>query len=328
MSDALDRRGAISRILPAGPAKSDDATVYATGVVYAVDPVLATVQVGVRSGTVTLPAVAARYTTGGLARVLIDPIQTRPVLVVGAVNPTAPLVVVGVTDTGTDTVTITYQDTTPTIPATGGTYTVGQSAWVQLDDWGVPLIAVSPSTAMAPGWVGTSAPSTGGTVTATATVGPQTSGTYRSAYSRWDSWNTDRYGGSSDIYQGNAYGSGTLVGFAGYGDQIVNLGAVSISKITLAARKTDDGLTAALTVQGSPSGSRPGGSPSSSGDTASTPAVDSGGWGWVDLTAPMCEAFRTGASKGLVAVGSAYAGFGGTSTPGSFVLQITYTKNA
>ena len=42
----------------------------------------------------------------------------------------------------------------------------------------------------------------------------------------------------------------------------------------------------------------------------------------------MCEALRTGAAKGLLAVGGSYAGFGGTTTPGSFTLAIQYTRNA
>ena len=33
-------------------------------------------------------------------------------------------------------------------------------------------------------------------------------------------------------------------------------------------------------------------------------------------------------AKGLVAVGGSYAGFGGTTTPGSFTLAIQYTRNA
>lgn len=328
MSELLTLRGAIASAMPAGPSQSDDAAVYTTGIVYAVDPAKRTVQVGIRGGTVTLPATAARYTPGGLARVLIDPIQTRPVLVVGAVDPAAPAVVAGVVATGAGTVTITYQAVSSTIPTASGTYTVGQSAWVILDDWGVPVVAVGPSTQPAPGYVPPTTPGGGNVVTARASIGPQGSGTWRAAYSRWDSWNPDRYGGPSDIYQGNDYGSGLLLGLASYGDQVVNLGAIAITGITLAARKTDDGNTAALTVQGSPNGTRPGGAPSSSGDTASSGPIGSGGWGSLDFTANMREAFRTGAAKGLVAVGSQYAGFGGTATPGSFVLDITYTKNA
>jgi hypothetical protein len=328
MSDALDLRGAVARILPAGPAQSDDGAVFTTGIVYAVNPTARTVQVGVRDGTVTLPANAARYAPGGLARVLLDPIKTRPILVLGAVDPVAPVVIAGVTATGAGLVTINYQAVSSVIPTTGGTYTAGQSAWVMLDEWGVPFLAIGPSTAPIPGWSAPTAPGSGNVVTATATIGPQVSGTWRSDYSRWDSWNTDRYGGAPDIYQGNGYGSGPLLGFAGYGDQVVNLGAVSISSILMQARKTDDGNTATLVVQGSPSGTRPAGAPTGSGDLAATSPVGPGSFGAMSLPATICDAFRTGATKGLIAVGSDYGGFGGTSTPGSFVLQITYTKNA
>lgn len=330
MSDALDRRGAIARILPAGPSQSDDASIITTGIVYSVDPVKATVQVGIRQGVVTLPAVADRYLSGGLARILIDPIQTRPVMVIGAVTPAAPVVIAGVFGTGTGTVTITYQTVSYTIPTASGTYTAGQSAWVCLDEWGIPVVAVGPSTTPAPGWSGATPPGSGGTVPATATIGPQNSGTWRADYSAWDTWNTDRYGGPSDIYQGGAYGSGQLWGWAGYGDQVVNLGAVAISSITMSALKTDtNGLSAALTVAGTAAGTRPPGGPVAGGwGSAATPVIGPGAWGSLALTAALCEAFRTGAAKGLVAIGSDYGAFGGTATPGSFVLQISYTKNA
>lgn len=330
MSDALDRRGAIARILPAGPAQSDDAAMFATGTVYTVDAVKAAVQVGVRGGTVTLPAVADRYTSGGLARVLIDPIHTRPVLVIGAVNPAPPVVLVGVSAVGSGTVEVTYQTVNFTVPTITGTYTVEKSAWVSLDEWGTPSVALGPSEAPAPWWTGTVAPPSGGTVTATATVGPQDSGTWRASFSRWDSWNTDRYGGPTDIYQGNAYGSGQLWGWAGYGDQVANLGAVSIQSITLTATKTDtNGLSAALQVAGAATGSRPGAGPVAGGwGTAASSSISPGGSSTIALPGPLCEAFRTGAAKGLVAVGTDYGAFGGTGTPGSFILQIAYTKNA
>jgi len=329
VSDILSLRGKIARILPAGPDQADDGTLVATGTVYAIDPVGFTVQVGIRGGVVTLPALAGLYTPGGLARVLIDANHARPVLVLGPVTPAAGTVLVNVTATATGTVTISYNGSTYTIPTVAGTYTAGQTAWVALNTWGIPTVAVGPSTSIAPTTGGATAPSTAQVVTATATIGPQVSGTWQPSQGRWDNWNSSRYGGPSNIYQGNAYGSGTLQGFAGYGNQIVNLGAISIISITMQARKNDtNGLSAALTVQGSPSGTQPGGAPSSSGDTASTGSIAPGAWGGLTFTGPMCAAFLSGAAKGLCAVGSQYGGFGGTSTPGSFVLQITYTKHA
>lgn len=329
MSDLLDRRGKINRILPAGPDQADDGSPLATGIVYAIDPVKGTVQVGIRGGVVVLPAVAGLYTSGGFARVQLDPNHGRPVCVLGPVTRAAGSVLCGVSGTGTGTVTIGYNGTVYTIPTAAGTYTVGQSAWVSLDNWGVPVVAIGPSTTAAPGYVPPAPPPTGTVVTATATIGPQWSGTWQGSQSRWNNWNSTRYGGGSNIYQGSYSSSGLLQGFAGYGDQVVNLGALSIVSITMQARKNDtNGLSAALVVQGSPSGTQPGGAPSSSGDTASTPTIGPGGWGGLTFTTNMCTAFRTGAAKGLCAVGSDYGGFGGTATPGSFVLQITYTKNA
>ena len=323
----LALRGKLARATTQGPGPTDDASVVTTGVVYEVNDADGTVRVGVRGGAVWLPAVAGRYHADSLARILIDPTAGRPVLVIGPVRPRKPAEIAGVKATSGGTVTITLRDQDYVIPAPIGTYTVGQSAWVLLDDWGGPVIAIGPSTTPAPGYVPPAGPGTGGTVTATATIGPQVSGTWSVRYNRWDTYNTNRYGGASDIYQGSGFNNfGILRGFAGYGDQIANLGALSIEEIILAARKTSDGLTAALTVQGSPHGGRPGGAPASSGDTTSSAPIGSGANGALAFTAAMREAFRTGAAKGLVAVGGQYGGFGGTATPGSFVLTVRYTK--
>src|SRR5690606_37174237 len=89
-------------------------------------------------------------------------------------------------------------------------------------------------------------------------------------------------------------------------------------------RNGSGGGTAAIGVQGSPHGSKPAGSPSSSGATAATPAVGPGAWTEVALPAAMREALRTGAAKGLVAVGSTYSGWYGTG--GSFALRVSYTR--
>lgn len=312
-----------------GADHASDGEFIATGTVYAVNPYpAATVQVGVRGGVVTLPAKADRYVPGGLALVLLDPIKARPIAVIGAVNPAAPTLLLGVTATGTGTVTVVNGGVSLTIPTASGTYTVNQSAWVQTDEWGVPFLAVGPSTTPAPFAPAATAPATGTTVTATASIGPQVTGTWRSG-SGWEQWNVGRYGlGNYPVYQGNAYGSGTLTGYAGYGSQVVNLGALSILGITMTAYKGADGNSAALVVQGTASGTRPGSAPSSSGDTATTGTVGSGGTGSLAFTANMCEAFRTGAAEGLAAIGSQYGGFAGFGVPPSFVLQITYTKNA
>ncbi|MFJ2535850.1 hypothetical protein [Microbacterium maritypicum] len=326
---ALNLRGKLEQNTAQGPGQDDDASLVTTATVYEVDAAAGAVRVGVRGGVVWLPAVADRYDANSLARVLIDPTAARPVLVLGAVAPRKPAELGVVKATSGGTITVNVRGIDYAIAAPVGTFSVGQSAWVMLDNWGVPVIAIGPSTTAAAGGGGPTAPGIGGTVVATATIGPQVSGTWQSSTSRWGNWNGSRYGGPTNIYQGNQYGSGPLTGFAGYGDQVANLGAVSIDEIILTARKNDtNGLSAALVVQGSPSGGQPAGAPSGAGETASSGSIAPGASGDLAFTAAMREAFRTGAAKGLIAVGGQYGGFGGTATPGSFVLKIRYTKNA
>lgn len=159
-----------------------------------------------------------------------------------------------------------------------------------------------------------------GEVTATALILPTWSGTWRTTRSAWDRWNTTRYGGRSDLYQGDAYGSGALKGLAVYGDQVVNLGAASIVSATVSlVRSNGTGVPA---VQGSPHGTAyPAGPPSSSGATSS-------GVGAVSLDSTIAEALRTGAAKGLALVGAAYVGVYGTSRADGMALNITYTRPA
>lgn len=164
-------------------------------------------------------------------------------------------------------------------------------------------------------------PSTPSTVTSTAVIRPTWSGTYRSIRGTWDRWNVDRYGGRSTLYQGNAFGSGPLTGLAVYGDQVKNLRALSISAITVGITLATGSGT--VTVQGSPSGVKPGGAPSSSGSTASR-----SGSGSIALPSDVCEAFRTGLVKGLALVGSSYLGVRGTSLGSGMALSITYTRGA
>lgn len=327
---ALNLVGLAAQATAQGPGIDDDSSLVTTGSVYEVDPAKGRVRVSVRGGVVWLPAVAGRYDANSLARILIDPTAARPVLVIGAVTPRKPVELGAVLATGTGVITITLAGVEYTIPAPIGTYTVGQSAWVQLDEWGIPVIAVAPSTTTAPGGGGGSNPGGGGTVVATATIGPQISGTWQPSVGRWNNWNANRYGGPTNIWQGSYGSSGTLLGFAGYGDQIANLGAVTIDEVILSARKNDtNGLSAALTVQGTTHGTQPPGSPVAGAFTsASTPTIGPGSWGDLAFDGSLREAFRTGAAKGLVAIGSFYGGFGGTATPGSFVLKIRYTKNA
>ncbi|MDQ1111157.1 hypothetical protein QE418_000605 [Microbacterium testaceum] len=325
----LNLLGSLERMVPQGPGRDDDTALVSTGSVIDRDVDGRRVRVALRGGDVWLPAVAGRYVRAAPVRVLFDATSARPVLVLGSIEPGAPAVLGTVAAVNGTVVTVTVDGKSSTIPSVAGTYTVGQTAWILLDDWGVPVIALGPATVPAPPPVEAPPSAGGSTVTATASIGPQSSGTYRASAGRWDQWNTDRYGGASDIYQGSAYGSGQLRGFAGYGDQIANLGAVSIDEAILTARKTADGNSAVLTVQGTAAGSRPQGEPSAGPfEAAASGSIGSGGTGQIALPAGLREALRTGAARGLVAVGSQYGGFGGTATPGSFVLNLRYTRPA
>lgn len=332
MASKLDMRRR-RLLLPKGISKTTDATFTSTGDVYSVDPINGTATVNVRGGVVTLPAVADRYSGDSLARVLHDPFTGRPVSVIGAVFPADPYTVLTISAVGTGNITVSVPSggvlpgNSVQVPAPAGTYSVGGTAYVLTDEWGMPSYALCNASDPAPPVVAPKPPpSAPTTVTATARIVPTWSGSYRTGFG-WNDWNTSRYGGVSDIYQGNEFGSGVMVGLAIYGSAVKNLGAVSIQKITLSAYKNNDGLSATLVVQDSDYTSKPGGSPSSSGDTASV-HISPGGWGTLTFTSNMCEAFRTGAAKSLCAVGSNYGGFGGTGHSGSFVLNVSYTKNA
>ena len=153
----------------------------------------------------------------------------------------------------------------------------------------------------------------------TISIAAQWSGSYR-AGSGWDRWNTGRYGGRSTLYQGNGFGSGPMVGLATYGDQIVNLGAISIDRIQVMLRGVGlSGASGPATVQGSSHASQPGGSPSSSGSTVS-------GDGWVDLDSSMRAGFLSGAFKGLCTVGGNYWAVAGAGNGDGMQLAITYTR--
>lgn len=329
MSD-LDLIGLLKSATTQGPAASDDTALVATGTVITVDAGGRRARVSLRGGDVWLPAVAGRYQVNATARVLLDPTAGRPVLILGTVSPRPPALLGKVVSGPTaGNLTVTVDGVTYTIPCPMGAYTVGSSAWVLTDDWGVPVIVIGPSSDVAPTG-GTPAPALpAAVVTATVTISPQQSGTWRSSYGKWDVWGGSLGGGLPAVYQGNAYGSGPLTGLACYGDQVLNLGAISITRITLNVSRNGSGSgPVALTVQGSPNGTRPAGAPTSSGTTASTGAVALNGSGSVDLPSDVRENFRTGAVKALAAVGGSYAGFGGTATPGSFTLTIQYTRNA
>ena len=202
------------------------------------------------------------------------------------------------------------------LPHLTGTYAVNDTVAVLRDAQAGHLIlgklgaAPAPPSGIDGGAGGT------GAASFTALIRPTWSGTYRTG-SGWDRLNVTRYGGRSDLYQGNAYGSGVLTGLAVYGDQIVGLGASTITSITARVVLSNNAGTPQL--QGSPSGTQPAGAPSVSGATAS-------GFGDVALPSTVCESMRTGALKGLVTNGATYVAIRGTSLADGMTLTVTYTK--
>lgn len=328
----LDLLGLLSPGDPQGPAQGSDPRLVANANVYAVDAPGRMVQVGLYETAMWLPAVSGRYRVRlanvggepGRARVLLNPTTGRPELVLGPINPRNPAI--SGTLTALDTVgkraTVTVDGASYVLEYQASTYTVGAPVWVGLDDWGVPFLVQGPADVTVTSVAPPPPPDSATTVQVTQTIGPQWSGSWRSSRSAWDRWNTSSYGGRSTLYQGNGFGSGSMVGLATYGDQLTNLGAISIDRIQVALRSVGlSGASGPATVQGSPHGSQPGGAPSSSGDTTT-------GDGLVDLTASMREAMRTGSTKGLALVGGNYWAVAGAGNGDGMALTVTYTRPA
>jgi hypothetical protein len=214
------------------------------------------------------------------------------------------------------------------LPFWPGTYTNITTVWVLRDPYnsGSGQVVAAPCYAEPPADVPPppSAPPAPGTAepaptNRTALIRPTYSGTYRVIRSAWDRWNVNRYGGSSTLYQGDAFGSGTLIGLATYGNQVSALGALTISKIVVTTElATGSGN---VTLQGSPHASRPAGAPSSSGSTSS-------GSSSVTLHSSICEGLRTGAFKGLCTVGANYRATYGKARATGMVMAVTYTRPA
>lgn len=157
-------------------------------------------------------------------------------------------------------------------------------------------------------------------VTAQATILPTWTGTWSTKWGKFDAWQATRtpYGGRSTLYQGNAYGSGTLTGLATYGDQLANLSAIEITDIEVTVGIVTGPGTPALQASGM---GAPSGAPGSGGDVVS-------GAGAVHLTAGMREAFRLGVAKGLCLVGGGYVGVWGTARADGMALRVTYRRAA
>lgn len=314
-------------VLPAGPAQQGLTVV---GVVRGVDVPARLVLVQPPGGSpLWLAAMPGRYRVSqesgsGLARVLLDAQSRRPALVLGPLDPLDPVVPASMTASGATTATVDWNGALYTLPFLPGSYgTLPRDVWISLSDWGSPVLVLGPSAVTPPPPPPPPEPPPSSVVTVTQTINAQWSGSYRHSRSAWDRWNTSRYGGRSTLYQGDGQGSGPMTGLAVYGSQLVNLGAISITRVRV--RLNSVGLASgspAVTVQGSPHGSKPAGAPSSSGATAS------GMNDWVDLPSSVREAMRTGAVRGLATVGGSYSAVAGAGNGSGMALQVTYTRNA
>jgi len=310
------------------PLPSDTLTVVSTGTVVAVNGDASSVRVALRgdlSAVVWLPAVAARYKPGRPCRVRHDPqAGGRAVHVDGAVDPWPPVVVGSLDALGADTATVTVLGGQAQVPYLPSTYDVGDQVWVSLDDWGRPARVDGPTSQDATSAPSTPVPTPGGATVQVwdAPIAPLWSGSWSGRAGAWDRWNTGRYGGRSTLYQGNGYGSGPMKGLAVYGDQLANLGAVSIDRVRVMLRGAGlSGAAGPATVQGSPHGTQPAGAPASAGDTAT-------GDGWTDLPAAIREGMRTGSVKGLALVGANYWAVAGAGNGDGMTLLVTYTRPA
>jgi len=218
-------------------------------------------------------------------------------------------------------------------PFAAGTYDPGDDVWVirHPSGFGRPegVLGVAAEAAGGSDPGGGSA-NPGELVSRQATISPQHSGSWKSSSGRWDSWNPDRYGGVATLWQGNAYGSGPMVGWVGYGDQAVNLHAETIDLMTASVIRADSSVAAGKTavLQGSPNGTRPGGAPSGGGATAATGPLTPGAGQTIQLPSSTYEAWRTGALKGLITVGGDYAGFYGYTRGDAFVITVQYKVRA
>ena len=323
--------------LPEGVAPGSDMGAMVVGRLQGVDVSARAVQVTVLgSDPVWVPAVPAIYTTGGAVRLLRSPLDGGKItLCVGPLDQALPLArgkVVSI-NTETSTLTVSTLGGTYTLPANSGTYKVGGYVNVERDasSFGVPYLVAGPEGNFAgtdPGEGLGGSPNPGMVENRQVTIVPQWSGSWTG--SKWDNWNTyqDAYGGRAALYQGQGYGSPPMRGLAVYGDQIVNLAAQSITKMTVTLDRPASGSGAGLgpaVLQASPhGGAYPAGGPAPSGASVSA-EIRRGTQVTVDLPPSMFEAFRTGAAKGLALVGSSYLNLFGADRAGAMALAVQYT---
>lgn len=309
--------------LPEGLDRGADSGAVYTGRLMGLDPANGLAQVSISgSDGVWVPAQPAIYPSGGLVRLLRSPLDGgRTSVCLGPVVAGPSLVggVVKSVNSAVGLLTVTTLGSDYELPYPPGTYSNGTAVHVirSASKYGLPEYVLGPSgnyNAQNPGQPGGGSSNPGQLVDRQAFVLPQWSGSWRASYGRWDSWNTDRYGGRSTLWQGNGFGSGPMTGLAVYGDQIVGLGAQQITRIQVAVYRADTSSTSgkATVLQPAADGVPPSGAPNVGGASVASLALAPNQGVHVDLPAGVLDGFRTGAYRGVATVGSDYAGFSGT----------------
>jgi hypothetical protein len=313
-----------AQTLPEGIQPGAERGALITGRLVGLDPDAGIVQVSVNdSDPIWVPAVPGIYTPDGPVRLLRSPIDGGKITTcTGPVQAGQPIVggVVKTVNSGVGQLVVTALNQDWTLPYNPGTYSAGTAVHVLRSEaqYGRPVFVQGPSgnfNHASPGQPGGGAANPGQLVDRQAVLVPVWSGSWRSSFSRWDSWNTDRHGGRSTLWQGNGFGSGPMIGLAGYGDQILALGAQQITRMQVSVYRADNSSSGGKVpvLQPSPHGGFPGGAPTVSPAAAvAGPALAFGQAAQVDLPSSVFEGFRVGSFKGIATVGSDYAGFSGT----------------
>lgn len=321
----------LAALVPEGVKPGSDVSPLTVGTVSGLDIPSGQVQVTVGgSDPVWLPAAPFIYTPGGKVRVRRAPLDRGRLEYVEGPLTAAPAVVTGtVVAVGDETLTVAVLGEEFELMFASSTYAVDDQVLVlrHASGFGVPQavlgLAGLDQPAENPGG-GASNPGVG--ELRQAVVSPQDSGSFRVSQGRWDAWNTNRYGGAPALWQGNGAGSGPMVGWAGYGDQVVNLRAVQITNMWVDVVRSDSSFATpkAPVLQGSPDGTRPGGAAGGSGDTAAGPGLTPEQGARIRLPDSSYEAWRTGALKGLRTTGGDYMALYGASRSGAMALTVQY----
>lgn len=208
------------------------------------------------------------------------------------------------------------------LPAAPSTWTGVKTALVLIDpDTSRPVYVLGPAPAPT-GLVPHTAPGADyeeTKATRTTTITPIWSATHREGRG-WDRWNTSRFGGPSDLYQGTSGASGRLQGLALYGDAVPALAATTITSATLTLiGNNPDQKSFNVTVQAATHSPR-GPVPVGAGLTATVTGDRPTRMGLSSATA----ALLTGA--GLALTGAAYGGVLGTGA--SMSIELVYDTEA